>query len=111
MGYFSVHEVDNEKDSVQLQMNEQDAQYQELTDKFKEFFAGLEFKPLTQTKVSVCNVKPENLKQKYSIDSYGCTTLDYSDLLAFLNSLRVEGQIAEKVVKPVVVEKPTPVKK
>lgn len=90
MGYFSVHDVNNDKDSIQLQMNEQDAQYKELTDKFKELFAGLEFKPLTQTKVSVCNVKPENLKQKYSIDSYGCTALDYSDLLNFLNALKVE---------------------
>lgn len=111
MGYFSVHEVDNPKDIVKLEMNEKDAQYQDLIEKFKEFFSGLEFKPLTQTKVSVCNVKQEYLKKSYSIDSYGCTTLDYSDLLGFLNSIKIEGQVAEKVIVPVVSEKPIVAKK
>ncbi len=112
MGYFSVHEIDNTKDLIKLEMNEKDAQYKGLIEKFKEFFSGLEFKPLTQDKVSVCNVKQEFLKKKYSIDSSGCTTLDYSELLSFLNSIKIEGQVADKVVVvPVVVEKPIVVKK
>lgn len=100
MGYFSVHEVDNTKDLVKLEMNEKDIQYTSLIEKFKEFFSGLEFKPLTQTKVSICHVKQENLKKTYSIDSDGCTTLDYSELLNFLNSIQVEGQITENGLSP-----------
>ncbi|MDD5198040.1 MAG: transglycosylase domain-containing protein [Candidatus Gracilibacteria bacterium] len=110
MGYFSVHELDNSKDSIKLEMNEKDVQYKGLIEKFKEFFSGLEFKPLTQSKVSVCNVKQEYLKKSYFIDDYGCTTIDYNDLLAFLNTLKVEGQLTEKESVPVVEEKPVAVK-
>lgn len=106
MGYFSVHELDNTKDLIKLENNANDAQYQGLIEKFKEFLSGLEFKPLSQDKLSVCNVKKEYLKKSYSIDSYGCTTMDYSDLLTFLNNIKVEGQITEVVSTPVVTEKP-----
>lgn len=106
MGYFSVHDVGNEKDVIKLEMNEKDVQYKDLIEKFKEFFSGLEFKPLTQTKVNVCNVRQEYLKKNYSIDSYGCMTLDYSELLGFLNSIKIEGQVTEKTGAPVVIEKP-----
>lgn len=109
MGYFSVHELDNSKDSVKLEMNEKDLQYKSLIEKFKEFFSGLEFKPLTQSKVSVCNVKQEYLKKTYSIDDYGCTTLDYNDLLTFLNNLKIEESVSEVSVVPV--EKPVIAKK
>ncbi|MDD5377169.1 MAG: transglycosylase domain-containing protein [Candidatus Gracilibacteria bacterium] len=95
MGYFSVHEVDNSKDLIQLDMNEKGAQYRDLIEKFKKFFVGLEFKPLTQTKVSICNVKQEYLKKSYSIDSDGCMTLDYNDLLTFLNNIKIEGPVAD----------------
>lgn len=93
MGYFSVHEEENPKDLIKLEMNEKDAQYASLIEQFKEFFSGLEFKPLTQEKVQICNVKPTYLKKSYSIDDYGCTTVDYSELLTFLNSIQVTGQV------------------
>ena len=93
MGYFSVYEAENPKDITQI--NEKDSQYKNLTEKFKEFFVGLEFKPLTQSKVSICNVQQENLKKSYSIDSYGCIAVDYGDLLTFLNNIKVEGIVSE----------------
>lgn len=101
MGYFSVHELDNSKDSIKLEMNEKDMQYQDLIGKFKEFFSGLEFKPITQSKISVCNIQQKYLKKTYSINDYGCTTLDYNDLLAFLNNLKIEGVVSEVSVSPV----------
>jgi len=93
MGYFSVYEAENPKDITQI--NEKDSQYKNLTEKFKEFFVGLEFKPLTQSKVSICNVQQENLKKSYSIDNYGCIAVDYGDLLTFLNNIKVEGIVSE----------------
>lgn len=106
MGYFSVHELDNAKDLIKLENNEENAQYQDLIEKFQEFLSGLEFKPLSEDKLSVCNVKKEYLKKSYSIDSSGCTTMDYSDLLTFLNNIKVEGQVTEVASTPVVMEKP-----
>ena len=47
MGYFSVHEIDNDKNLIKLEMNEKDKEYANLIQQFKEFFSGLEFKPLT----------------------------------------------------------------
>ena len=108
MGYFSIHELDNPKDLIKLEMNEKDARYKDLIEKFKEFFAGLEFKPLTKNTLSVCNLKQEYLKKSYSLDTYGCTSMDYSDLLTFLNSIKIEGQVTDLAsvpAIPVVVQK------
>jgi hypothetical protein len=111
MGYFSIYDLGNEKDVIKLEMNEKDVQYKDLVEKFKEFFSGLEFKPLTTSKVNVCNVKQGYLKKTYSIDSYGCTILDYSELLGFLNSIKIEGQVSEKISNPVVTQKAVVAKK
>ena len=95
MGYFSVYETDDEKTPIHLEMNEKDAQYKNLTDRFKEFFSGLEFKPLTKERLSICNVREEFLKRKYSLDDADCTIIDYGDLLTFLNDIRIEGSVNE----------------
>ena len=108
MGYFSVYAMENPKDVIKLEMNEKDSRYQDLIEKFKNFFSGLEFKPLTQTKISICNVKQEFLKKIYSLDDRGCTTLDYNELLGFLNSIRIEGLLNEEIVPEKIV---TPLKK
>lgn len=91
MGYFSVYEIDTPKDIIEI--SDKDTQYTSLKNKFQEFFTELEFKPLTQSKVAICNVKQEYLKKQYSIDNYGCTAVDYGDLLAFLNNIKIEGKI------------------
>lgn len=107
MGYFSVHDPDNAKDVVKLENNEKDAQYKDLIEKFKAFLGGLEFKPLAKNTLSVCNVKKEYLKKSYSIDGHGCTNMNYSDLLSFLNDIKVEGQVSEAASAPSVsTEKP-----
>jgi membrane peptidoglycan carboxypeptidase len=95
MGYFSVHEKSNPKDIINLENNGKNTQYKDLIMKFKEFVSVLEFKPLTSDKLSICHVKQEYLKQKYSINNDSCTTLNYSELLTFFNSIQIEGQVAE----------------
>lgn len=95
MGYFSVHEKSSPKDIVNLENNGKNTQYKDLITKFKEFVSLLEFKPLTADKLSICHVKQAYLKQKYSIDSDSCTTLNYSELLTFFNSIQIEGQVVE----------------
>lgn len=106
MGYFSVYEIDNPKNIIKLEKNEKDAEYKDLIQEFKKFFSELEFKPFTKDKVGICHVQQEYLKKNYSIDGNGCTTIDYSELLAFLNNLKIEGGVPEKPSIPASSEKP-----
>ncbi len=95
MGYFSVHESSAPKDIINLENNGKNTEYKNLIAKFKEFVSLLEFKPLTTDKLSICHVEQKYLKQKYSIDNNACTTLNYSELLTFFNSIQIEGEVVE----------------
>jgi len=92
MGYLYVYDQDTPKDTTQIDTAEKFTQYKELVEKFKAFFAGLEFKTYSGDKLTICNVEENFMKKKISIDSDGCTTLAYSDLLSFLNNIKIENE-------------------
>lgn len=90
MGYLYVYDKDAPKDITQVDTTEKFAQYKTHVEDFKTFFTGLEFKPFSQDKLTICNLKAEFLKKKFPLDSDGCTTLNYGNLLSFLNSIKIE---------------------
>jgi len=61
-----------------------------LIDRFKKFIWELKWDELSESKMVICGMKPEDFKANISVDKDGCSVLNYSDLLSFLNSIRLQ---------------------
>ncbi|MDP2104288.1 MAG: transglycosylase domain-containing protein [Candidatus Gracilibacteria bacterium] len=90
MGYLYVYDQDMPGNTIQIDTVEKFTEYSKLVEDFKAYIAGLKFKPTSGDKLTVCNVTDGAMKKKMSIDSDGCVTLSYGDLLSFLNNIKVE---------------------
>ncbi len=61
-----------------------------LLDEFKSFIGWLKWKELSESKILICGMTQDSFKANVSVDNEWCSVLDYSDLLTFLNSIRIE---------------------
>ncbi|MGE4443622.1 MAG: transglycosylase domain-containing protein [Candidatus Altimarinota bacterium] len=61
-----------------------------LVEKFTSFISGLKATRLGENGILVCNLARENFKKSMSIDKDGCSIMNYSDLLGFLNNIILE---------------------
>lgn len=67
-------------------------QYKNGVTLFKNFISHLEGTKLWENGLKLCWVTKENFKKTPSIDKDGCSVMDYSDLLWFLNNLIFSDQ-------------------
>lgn len=104
MGYLYVYDQDMPGNTIQIDTAEKFTEYKTLVEDFKSFVAGIEFKPVSQDKLMACNIEETFMKKKISIDSDGCTSLAYSDLLSFLNNIKVERVLGGETPKTLVLE-------
>ncbi len=61
-----------------------------LVEKFTSFISGLKWTRLWENGILLCNLNKENFKKNISIDKDGCSIMNYSDLLSFLNNIILE---------------------
>lgn len=90
MGYLYVYDQDTPENTIQIDTEERFGEYKTLVEDFKAFIDGLEFKPTSGDNLTICGLTETTMKKKISIDSDGCTTLAYGDLLSFFNNLKIE---------------------
>lgn len=64
----------------------------QLVEKFKNLLTNLKATRLWENGVLLCNLNKTDLKRNYNIDKDGCLIMNYSDLLGFLNSVRLEDE-------------------
>ncbi len=61
-----------------------------LVDKFNSFIWNIKATRLWENGLLLCNLEKWNFKKSISIDKDGCTIINYSDLLSFLNNIILE---------------------
>lgn len=96
VGYAYIHEGEGDKEEniIKLLTKEDVAANKVAIDTLKEFIAGIKAKPYSETKTLVCGLKKEYVKSYISVESDGCSLIDYPDLLNLLNgiSIPLEGE-------------------
>ena len=60
-----------------------------LLENLRDFISWLKAKSLSESKLLICGMQQENFKANIDVDSQWCNILNYSDLLRFLNSIRI----------------------
>ncbi|MCH8518263.1 transglycosylase domain-containing protein [Candidatus Gracilibacteria bacterium] len=63
----------------------------EIFSKLTTFLEGLDGERISETRLYLCGLERDIVDSRFSVDNDGCTILSYSDLLAFLNTLRIES--------------------
>lgn len=64
----------------------------ELVEKFKDLISNIKATRLWENGVLLCNLNKADFKRNYNIDRDGCLIMNYSGLLGFLNSIRLENE-------------------
>lgn len=58
---------------------------------FKNFVSRLEWRRIWTNWILICNISKENFKEDIDIDNDWCSLLNYTDLLLFLNKIRLDS--------------------
>lgn len=90
VGYTYIYnqdEVDNVTEIITPSSHTKNASSINL---FKTFLQNLKAQELSESKLLICWLLQENFKANIDVDNEGCSVLDYSDLLLFLNSIQLQ---------------------
>lgn len=91
MGYLYVFKDGKTDEKITLGSIERRKEFRVLVEEFKKMINQLTFERINSEDVKICGLKQEFLKQKYSIDSNGCSRLTYKDVLTLLNDIRIQS--------------------
>jgi len=93
MGYPYIYPIGNEDEENFISMLTQEdiEKNAELINELQNFLKNLELKRLSESKAVMCGIEKENVKKFISVDADGCSVLDYSSLLSFLNGIHIES--------------------
>ncbi|MDD3793659.1 MAG: transglycosylase domain-containing protein [Candidatus Gracilibacteria bacterium] len=93
VGYPYLYEKEDSENKTEILNKTDFEENKEGVEKIIDFIKNLKGNGLESTdKLVLCNIKKENFKINYSIDNEGCIVLKYSDLLTFLNNIRLETE-------------------
>jgi penicillin-binding protein 1A len=81
-----------EKNKINIFPNADNSKYTKEIEEFKKVINNLKIKQLQEDwdRILVCWMNKKTFKNTYNIDSYGCSNINYSDLLNILNNVRIE---------------------
>jgi len=92
MGYPYVYAGEDTESPVNLitpsSIEENATEVQSL----KDFISGWKLQRFSDSKALICWLESEKLKSNISIDSDGCSVLDYSEMLVLLNAIKIPGE-------------------
>lgn len=91
MGYPYIYKTGDEDNSIMLITPDTISANAELVQKLKDFIAGLKLQRLTKSTALLCGLSSEKVKKNISVDSDGCSEIDYSDLMVFLNAMQISS--------------------
>ncbi len=89
VGYLYTYPKNDVNTIVKLIKPSELEENKEITDTFLEFLSGITAKRIWQNGIILCNLNKDFFKRNISVDRDGCTTIAYSQLLTFLNDIRI----------------------
>lgn len=94
MGKIEVFPTEQSSDRITLSPDLANGKYAPLYKKFKEYLGGLTFKNKNNNNAEICGLKAEyNISPKVTINSKGCTEINYADILDVLGGIQVTGNL------------------
>lgn len=87
--YPYVYNIENEEEITQLFTNNTISVNSEMLKEFTNFLTNLKWKRLSSEKILLCSLDKQYFKNDINIDEDGCSVVDYSSLLNFLNSIQI----------------------
>ncbi len=83
--------TEEEWEHVSKILTEADAEEQQNSlELLENYIDGFSINPISDSKASLCWLDKEKMKNNLTIDSKGCSIIDYSDLLNILNAIRIK---------------------
>ncbi len=92
MGYLYVYKDGKTEEKITLASPERLKEFRPFVEAFKKTVNSWSFERISDEDVKVCGLKQDSFKEKYSIDSSGCTRLAYKDILTLLNNIRITAE-------------------
>lgn len=89
VGYLYSYPKNDENTIIKLIQPAQIQEQNIITQKYLDFIKNISAKRIGQNGIILCNLEKEYFKSNISVDNDGCTTLQYSELLTFLNNIRI----------------------
>lgn len=91
--YF-YHKDSPEEEVTKIITQKESETHQEILQVFKDFLSNIKGTPVAENRILLCNLNKENFKTdtwyRVRVDSDGCSVVEYSDLLGFLNAIKIE---------------------
>ena len=92
VGYPYIYTNENKDDIIKIITQKDKIINNEMLSKFTNFINNLKTSRLEgTTKILICNIQKENFKNSIRIDNDWCAVIEYSDLLFFLNSIKIQN--------------------
>ena len=89
--YPYIYTSSNEDDIIKIISQKDKILNNEMLSKFTDFIQNLKASRLEWTnKTLICNIQKDYFKNEIRIDNDGCAVLEYSELINFLNSIRIK---------------------
>jgi hypothetical protein len=89
VGYLYTYPKNDENSQIKLIKKSELDENKALVDGFKKFFSQIKAERVGQNGILMCNLKEENFKKFTKVDNDGCALMEYSELLYFLNDIRI----------------------
>lgn len=91
IGYPYIYTSENKEDQIKIISEKDTVVNSEILWKFTDFIKNLKASRLEWTeKILVCNIKKEYFKTALRVDNDGCAIIQYSELIDFLNGIRIK---------------------
>lgn len=89
MGYPYFITDDDAENTIDLVTKEDIEKNSESVEKLVSFIEWLKLQRLSESRAILCGLSRENVKEYISVDTDGCSVLSYSELLPFLNGIKI----------------------
>ncbi len=90
VGYPYTYENDDSENAIFIISKNSIEENQDSVTALKDFISGLKAQRFDSSKALLCGLKKENLKSNISIDSDGCSVINYNEFLTLLNNIKIE---------------------
>lgn len=90
MGYPYIYNPEDTENTLSIITQDELQNNKWAIDQLSEFISGLKLKRFSDSKALLCGLEKDKVKQYISVDQDGCSVLDYSELLAFLNGIKIQ---------------------
>jgi len=90
VGHPYIYSSEDAENTINIITKEDAKNNSEALSELQDFISGLKLKRFSDTKALLCWLDRDKLKQYISVDTDGCSVLAYSEMLPFLNGIKIQ---------------------